>query len=132
MCDSKEFTRLKSGSPVITISYRCMWPSNLLSTCKSNINLRNFNCYLSVCLSVCLSVHPYVCLSICLSGPSIRLSVCLFVYPSVCLTVCPSICLSLKVAFGLYFSVHNYHCLTSSLRKPILTIFATCSTPSAM
>ena len=60
-----------------------------LSICLSVVYL--FVClsiHLSVCPFVCLSVHPFV--SVC---PSICLSVCI----SICLSVCLSVCLSLKI-----------------------------------
>ena len=43
---------------------------------------------LSVCLSVCLSVHLSICLSVCLS-----------IHLVVCLSVCLSVCLQLKALY---------------------------------
>jgi hypothetical protein len=50
--------------------------------------------YMSVCLSVCLSIYLSVCRLVCLS---VCVSVCLLFYPS----VCPSDCLSLFMSVRL-------------------------------
>ena len=66
------------------------------------------------CLSVLMSVCPYVCLSLCLSVlmsvcPDVRLFLCLSVLMSVCPYVCLSLCLSV------HMSVCPYVCLSFCL-----------------
>ncbi len=77
---------------------------------------RYLSIYLSVCLSVCLylSIYLSVCLSVCLSL-SIYLSVCLSVFLSIsCLSVC-LIYLSVYLSFCLSVCLSIYLCLSGYL-----------------
>ncbi len=88
------------------------------SSCVKYEELLDLSIYLSVCLSVCLSLSIYlsVCLSVCLSVfiyLSVCLSICLSVYQlsvclsylSICLSVFLSVCLSIYLCLSGYLSV---------------------------
>ncbi len=65
--------------------------------------------YLSVCLSVCLSIHPYKNLSVCLSvHPSVHSSINPYKIISIYLSIYLSVCLSVCLSFSVYPSVHPY------------------------
>ena len=90
------------------------------------IDVHGLSLRLSVCLSVCSSLHLYVCLflspSVCLS---VHFSICLFVCPSyhlfVFLSVSPFVCLS--VDLSLCLSVHLSAFLTVALASVIDCFF---------
>lgn len=110
------------GSPPRPNTQSVLWLSVLLSVCMS---VRS-----SVCLTVCLSVHQSfrlsvrpsvylsisisVCLTVC---PSVRLPVCLTIWPSVRPSVHQSICLSVcpSISDRLCQSVCPFVCLPDSL-----------------
>ena len=90
--------------------------SMYLSICLSVQLSIYLSVYTSICLSICLYVHlsifPSVYLSICVSihlsiCPSVYLSICLSVYLSICLFVYLSICLSvyLSICLSVYLSI---------------------------
>ena len=92
---------------------------------RNNIDHGGYCCLLSVsqsvCLSVCLSVHPFVRLSI---GLIFR-PVCLLVRPSVCLLVRPSVCPS--VCLFICPSIHLLVCL--SIRPSVRPSICLCHDP---
>ena len=80
--------------------------------------------YLSIYLSICLSVYPSIYLSICLS---IYLSICLSVYLSIYLSICLSVCLSiylsiyllyLSICLSVYLSIYLFEMLLYYLPGP--------------
>lgn len=71
----------------------------MLLYCKANICL---SVYLPICLSACLSIHPYIYhLTVC---PSIYLSTYLPIYLYVC--ICLSVCL--YIIYPIYLSILPY------------------------
>ncbi len=86
-----------------------------------------FPCFcLSICLSLHMSVSPYVCLSICPSlhmsvSPCVCLSMCLCLHMSVSSSIYLSICLSLRLlvwqpaCISIWRPVYLHPCLSLSL-----------------
>src|SRR6218665_248478 len=83
--------------------YHSVWPRLFLRHFLQQSmpeSLRLFRLCLSVSLSQCLLVSPFLCLLQCLGFTMSAFSICLFsVCLSVCLSFCPSFCLSFCLSF---------------------------------
>ena len=82
----------------LSVSLSVCLPMRPFVCLSVSLPMRPFVC-LSVCLSACLSACPCVRLSVCLSAClSVSLSVCLPMRPFVCLSACPCVRLSVYLS----------------------------------